>query len=805
MKLGKIRSTMILGLVAVLASCTGGGGGTRITDSSYDLLNGRLKRETYRSILATSVGDMNYMNTQEAQDAMHFANFVDGLLIHNEYDVLVKNLAETATHNADYTEFSFTVRTGVKWVTYEGEQYVSENGSGTPQFVSANDWVTSAKAILNYTNASTLTYLLSNFIVGAEEYYQYSQIAAGIASGSPQFARMDEQDMADFINEQIEINNPTVYRTHYRENPVLASDIAAIASGSRLGIEASGVTPNGGGTITYRLYSQSRWFPTMLTYSAYLPVNEDFLNSVRFTEFGKDNDKILYCGPFLLSYYDEYNVIYVKNESYWNPSIIKINRIDYQVAPATIGDTYVRDQFETDQIDGFSLTTNDEVGWRNYITGPDGTGTFEDPYDSRVNARLLDTIGDMFGSNIVMARDKTNTLTSYSSYGSFATVENTARAFRIKEVREAILNALDYNVYNKRYGESEEDPVADELLRSQYMVHTYTPKGFVIDDDGNDYVTHHLYEVYADKLNIPSGVDELSKPEEEQNLEGTVAGLLEPGQYDTRQKTDEEVWEYVEIALEAIEQYNAQAESNQQITLPINIEYYSMWFDGDTQQNDTDTILSMNLRLNNVDEPMDIGTYPYFNVVPTDLINQTNYQTVSRNGCWDYAPVQWGWGADYGDPLSYMNTYTRNGDWTDVFPYLGLDEIENYHLNSDGILVEEELLTEYDALVDEAAAITDDNNERFDLFAEAEYMLLEELAIYMPQVNYGQGWTWSVSRAAGYETPGGMYGLSRDRLTGTYVLEEVLTRQERNALRAEQAERKEAYLEEIGGGSINIY
>lgn len=803
MKLGKIRSAMILGLVAVLASCGGGGGDTfTIRNSKYDLLNGRVARNTYRALLATSVGNLNYLETQEAVDAQHFANFVDGLLLHNEYEVLEKNLATKVTHNEDYTVFTFDVRENVPWVTWQGEQYVSENGSGDPQYVSAEDWVTSAKQILNSANASSLAYLISNFVVGAEEYYQYTVIAAGIANGNSQFVRMDDQDKADYINEQIAINNPTVYNAWYAANPVQASDIAAIASGSKLGITATNVTKNGGGTITYELYSSSRWFPTLFTYSAYMPVNSDFISSVRFANFGTDKTKILYCGPFLLNQADETNVVYVKNQKYWNKDVVNIERIEYMVAPAEIGNTYVRDQFESGNIDGFSLTTNDSQGWRNYIVGPDGTGTYEDPYDSRVNARLLDTIGNMYGTNIVMARDKTSSLTSYATGGNANTVRNTARALSIKEVREAVMGALDHSVYNVRYGDSDDETMAN-LLQSQYMVHTYTPKGFVIDDDGNDYVTHHLYPVYAEELGIPSGIEELSKPDEEQNLEGTVAGLLEPGQYTETDLTDDEVWALVQKAQEAISKYNAQAEADQQITYPINIEYYSMWFDGDTQLYDTATIESMNLRLNHLETTQ--TQYPIFNVIPTDKVTNANYETISRNGCWDYAPVQWGWGADYGDPLTYMNTFTKGGDWGDVFPFINLDVCDNYYLDENGNLQNNDLLADYTALVEEAAAISDDTNARFDLFAEAEYMLLEELAIYSPQINYGQGWTWSVSRSAGYEMPTAAYGLSNDRLTGMYVLENVLTREERNSLRAEQAENKEEYLEQTGGGSMNIY
>ncbi|MGM9874075.1 MAG: hypothetical protein ACI31G_04080 [Bacilli bacterium] len=809
MNKNKSKSLFVLSLVALLASCSKGTSTYTIPATAKYGMAGKTARTIYRAALATSVGNLNYLNTQEAAQARHFANFIDGLLIHDEFGVLQKNLAERVTHNENFTSFEFTVKTGVPWVTYTGEQYsATVNGQKTPQYVSAEDWLTTAKAILDASNASTLAYLVKSFVKGAEEYYQYSVIKYKAAQGISEYIKIESNPtkFAERINLLISQENPTIYKLgKYDVNPVTADDIESIANGSRLGIKVDGVTSTGGGKVTYELYSSSSWFPTLFTYSSYLPTNSYFLAETKFSQFGSNKDKLLYNGPYLLDTVDEYNVVYKKNPKYFNPSIVCVDEVRYQVLSASIDSDYLRKEFEADRLDGFGLSSSDMTGWRKYIIGNDeeNPGTMYDPADPRVNARLLDTIGSMYGSNVVLARDKTNTTTSYSTKGSINSVINTARALQIKEVREAVLHAIDYDVYNTRYCGTNTDPESDEgqLLMNQYMVHTYTPKGFVIDDNGDDYVTHHLYKEYAKQLGIDDGIAQLEAGE---SLEGTAAGLLEPAQYATKQLTADEVWELSLKAQAAIEKYNETASAK--ITYPINIEYFSLWFDEESQIYDKEAIKSMNLRLNNTTTTLE--TYPIFNVIPTDKINSSNYETVSRNGCWDYAPVQWGWGADYGDPLSYMNTYVKGGDWGDVFPYINLDYVDNYYVDSNGQLVHEDLLERYTAKVAEAAAETLDTNTRFDLFAEAEYMLLNELQIYMPQVNYGQGWSVTLSRAAGYETPTASYGLSNDRLTGLYVLNEVLTRDERNTIRNNQAEAKEEYLAELraaGKGAMNIY
>ena len=154
-----------------------------------------------------------------------------------------------------------------------------------------------------------------------------------------------------------------------------------------------------------------------------------------------------------------------------------------------------------------------------------------------------------------------------------------------------------------------------------------------------------------------------------------------------------------------------------------------------------------------------------------------------------------------------MNTYRKGGDWADIFPFVGFETCDNYALNEDGTsLVKSDLLAEYTEIVAEAASETEDINRRYDLFAEAEYLLLEELAFYKPMVNYGQGWQVSVSLAAGYMNPSASFGLAEYRLTGMYVLtkEDMFDREDRIAARAEHDANKAAYLEAVGG-SINIY
>ena len=794
MKKFSAKSIMIMSLAFVLVACNQAGDTFKIEKNEKTIaygLAGKAARRQYNGLLSASIGSLNYLKTQEALNAQHFANFIDGLLTHNEYGVLQKNLATKVTHNADFTEFTFTVRDGVKWQRYDGTQYEANiEGLDVPQFVVPSDWVTTAKAICSYSNASDLEYLIATFVEGAEEYYWYTRCQAGVANNEAgfKFAMTDYDKVAAKLNSLIKENSPNIWTLQYQngEKKIEASDVPNIQNLSRFGVKADDANM----TLTYKLIQKAPYFPTLFTYSCYMPTNQYFLKDTKFTNFGTDQDKILYNGPYLLNKWSDTKVVYKANQGYWNvANTITVETVNYDVIQDlnSITSSTTREEFEAGRIDGFSLSKKDVEGWNKYVIGTDGTGTYDNPADPRVNSRLLDTIGNMYGSNLVLARDKVEGgLTSYAKDGTAASVANTARALRLADVRRAILDSYDMNlIFDARYEN------LDAELRQQEKVWTYVPKGFVIDDSGNDYLTHY-YEVYADKKGLEPG--DIENP-----VEGTAAYELKPGQTETKTLSQEEVNVLLERAEEAIDLFNAENPS-EAITKPINLELYSLWFDEDSQTEDTKIINSLNTRLNYGKS----GDNKLFNVIPTDKMTNADYNSVSRSGNWDLSTVQWGWGADYGDPLTFMNTYIKGGDWGDIFPYVNEDTVDNYEINEAGTgLVKSDLLAEYTALVNQGAQETDDFNKRFDYFAEAEYKLIEELGIYKPQTNNGQGWSLSVSRSAGYMMPTASYGLSSDRLTGWYILDQVMTREERNAARAKQLELKEAYVSEHG--AVDIY
>lgn len=811
MKNSKISSLMMLSVAALLlAGCEKT---FKITDSQYDGLNGKTAKYSYTTLTISGIASLNYLKSSAAADAEHFANFVDGLLTHGDFGTLELNLAESASHNDDYTEFTFKLRDdpNIYWSTYKGDPYTY---NGEVQYVKASDFVTGAKLVNTFSFASNTGYLMRDFIKGAVEYYYYTEITFGQANGTQKFMDMDTpKKQIKYIKDSIKNNHPAIYDAQYNPDKggteLVAADIEGIKTGARFGVKANDSTRE----VTYQLVSPARYFPTLLTYSTYLPLNENFYNEKK-NQFGSPApDSILYCGPYILNKMTDTKIVYNRNEAYMQRKdlekhyfkIPRIKNVIYNIVSTNLADDYIRTQFEKGNVDGFSLSTKDTEGWKKYIKGKDGKGTIEEPASDYVNSRWLDTIGSCYGSNIVMDRSKNDAAKkSYSTGGTIDTIKNTERALRIQEVRQAILDLIDYETFYKRYYD-EGDP-ENKVFGTQRLVSTYVPKEFVMDDNGNEYTQEYYAQALAD---YKTAHGQATTKEEAQ-------ALIAPGQYDTRHITDQsKINAIVDKAVNAINEYNSSALSATYgtISFPIRLEYYSMWNeDQATKPNEVKFINSMNRRLNKLaptaELPDSVTALPYFSVVPTDLVDSDNYDKVSGNqsgafAAYDFSVVQWGWGADYGDPLTYMNTYVRHGDWSDIFAYIDQDTCDNIRRDADNNFEVVNLLEEYENLVNEGKGKNENLTERYTAFAQAEVKLINELAIYLPQVNYGQGWSLSVSKSAGYEMPTANYGLSNDRLTGMWILKKTLKREERKAIRADQEAAKAKYLEEHN--SYNIY
>lgn len=195
-----------------------------------------------------------------------WANWIDTLVEYDYYGMAQPCLAESWTKSEDGLTWTFKIREGVKWQYYDGAEYGAE--------VKAEDWVTSAKWILDPANTARTADLLFD-IVGAEAYY------------------------------------------------------LAMESDARNGDwEAVGIKAISDYELQFTLTAPCPYFLSRLTYNWGYPTNAQFLEEMGET-FGTDNTTILYCGAFLCTQYEANSyIISEKNPIYWDTDRIYVERIE---------------------------------------------------------------------------------------------------------------------------------------------------------------------------------------------------------------------------------------------------------------------------------------------------------------------------------------------------------------------------------------------------------------------------------------------------------------------------------------------
>ena len=343
-------------LVSTLASCTNGSNGD---DENYKLgkpgtlaagftslenknangkidANGNYKaggiefktKDTFKTTYATEpTKDLfNYLTNTWTYNSYHYCNMVDGLVENDKYGNIVGALAlgYKTTENADGTQtWSFQLRENGEWVNNETGKKVAD--------VTADDFVASAKYVLNPANGAGAANLYTDYVKGAAQYYD---------------------DMAA------------------EKNP--SFDSVGVKAASKYVVE-------------YTLSAPTPYFITVLTYSPFLPVYGQFLDEEG-TEFGKTVNDILVNGAFRITKHEvESQINYSKNYHYFDRDHVYLKSVERKFVPGTSTPDTVRKWYEAGIVDSFSVSAKDSEGYTKYVLGSDGKGSLKNPVDPACN------------------------------------------------------------------------------------------------------------------------------------------------------------------------------------------------------------------------------------------------------------------------------------------------------------------------------------------------------------------------------------------------------------------------------------
>ena len=405
-------------------------------------------------------------------------------------------------------------------------------------------------------------------------------------------------------------------------------------------------------TIEYHLVEPTSYFTSMFSYSLFNPLNRAYYVSkggvfgygkykdAKDYTYGKTYEDIAYCGPYLIkSHADKNEWSFELNPNYWNAENVRIKNIKWAYVDSSIA-TAAYDNFKAGLVDGTGLNAAALVnakkdGYFEDYCYVSGTGTSSFPGFLNLYRRGYANYDDPDGAK--------------TKYTKIADAVRTNEAMQNRDFRLAILFGFDRGVYM-------EQGVGAELKYTS-MVNSYTPGNFVklekettVDINGKP-TTFAAGTYYGAIMQAQIEAD---------GFEATVwdptkeAGLGSSGGFDGWYNA-ETAKAHMDKAAEALG-----------ITTdnPVKIEFVYCE-DGSVNTAQAQALKKsieastgglIEVILNGVDEDEYLSATYYY-----DLGRESNY-TLNTNS---------GWGPDYGDPSSYLDTMMSGGGY--MVKLLGLD------------------------------------------------------------------------------------------------------------------------------------
>lgn len=268
---------------------------------------GMAEEKALNTLYSSEISTLNYLTTSTTKDFAISANVIDTLVEYDRYGNIQPSLAEKWEMSEDGLTWTFHLRRNAVWVNAKGE--VQAN-------VTANDFVSAAKYLLDDKNASSTADLFYSVIAGAEAYYESTVPAAeGEAAKTP----------VDF--------------------------------------ETVGVKALDEYTLQYTLAAPCAYFESMMTYVCFMPVYGPFLEE-KGDRFGvaDDENSILYCGAYILSEFKPQEVrVLSKNPAYWDKDNVKIDTIrsTFNKEASSIG----AEMYKRGEIDSASIDVTTAASW----------------------------------------------------------------------------------------------------------------------------------------------------------------------------------------------------------------------------------------------------------------------------------------------------------------------------------------------------------------------------------------------------------------------------------------------------------
>ena len=157
--LSRKRFSAVLAILLVLTLTITGCSSKKEDPTSGE---GPIVPKEYKTLYSGELTTINYLVTASTNEFAVAANLVDTLIDYDRYGVVQPCLATEWSTSDDGLVWTFKLREGVKWYTYEGKEYAE---------VVAQDFVDAMKYVLDPKNESATANIAYSVIKNAEKYY----------------------------------------------------------------------------------------------------------------------------------------------------------------------------------------------------------------------------------------------------------------------------------------------------------------------------------------------------------------------------------------------------------------------------------------------------------------------------------------------------------------------------------------------------------------------------------------------------------------------------------------------------------
>lgn len=400
-------------------------------------------------------------------------------------------------------------------------------------------------------------------------------------------------------------------------------------------------------TLEYTLCAPTPYFMTMLSYSIFAPMNRSYFLSQggafgidEFAaakessnyKYGTSPDNIAYNGAFVVKSYTEANtIVFEANPTYYNPDILGVHTLTWKYDDGTDNTKTYKDMVAGDITNAGLNTATMEIA--------KADGLFDE------YAYVSDTDATAFTEWMNVNRQ------AYANYNDANVAVST-----MTEDQKVVANAAMRNVHFRRavqYSIDRATMVAQrkgEDLKYNSMINAYVPGNFV-------YLTKEVtVDINGESVTFPAGTAYGTIRQRQLEADGSHIKSFDE---ETGLGTGYDGWYNPEVAVAelntAIEELKAQG-YDISAENPVYLDIAS--FTGNDSFKNQDQALKQSVE-------SVLGGVVIVNIVPCDTqkdwLNATYYPNtgaemnfnIGNNG---------GWGPDYGDPKSYLDTLLPGGN-----------------------------------------------------------------------------------------------------------------------------------------------